>query len=314
MKVYIGETSRSAHERGGEHEADYKKKKPDSHMLKHQQADHSDQTDAKFQFRISATFQSALTRQITEAVMIRRQGEGCILNSKGVYNRCSLPRLTVLDDRKDDKESAPTSSSLEFDSDRWLGTRGWDKKRLNQPDVQNRRRMKKLKLDHQALSEDNPRQEGLKKRKICLETDHERECKRLRPEFEPEQELRSLTEELKPTTIQISKPIHFFNIFDKSNEKLLQKKMFNQPKKSVSKAKLTPRNKKKSLTTDATQQGSDIRSYLKQNRSQTAVTAVVKTVAQLPQLLEQLEGGKEESNPKMTNRGEESGVNWDPGL
>ena len=72
-----------------------------------------------------------------------------------------------------------------------------------------------------------------------------------------------------------------------------------------------------SLTTVATQQGPDIRSYFKQNQIRgkpAAITAVIATADQ--QLLEQLEGEKVSKNSARNNcgfRGEKSGVNWDPG-
>ena len=305
--MYIGETSRSSHERGGEHQADYRKRLPDSHILKHQQADHQGHPEAVFQFRVSATFQSALTRQITEAVMLRRLGEGSALNSKGMFNRCSLPRLTVLDDRKGEKDQVGVDSSPEFDNEKWPGT-GWDRKRSKQPDVYTRRERKKLKIDHQTLLEENPRQEGLEKRKICFETEHERECKRLRPEFEPEEELRSLTE-VKPTPIQISKPVVLFDIFVKPNKQTFKK--FEK-----SKAKLTPSSKKKkSLTTVAARQGPSILTYFKQNQNhenQAVLTAVVATPAE--QLSGQGGGGKEKTKFNCGVRGEESGVTWEPRL
>ena len=41
-------------------------------------------------------FRSALSRQIAEAVRIRRRGaEGAILNSKGEFNRCHIARLRL---------------------------------------------------------------------------------------------------------------------------------------------------------------------------------------------------------------------------
>ena len=51
-------------------------------------------TNPDFKFRVKQTFKSAVVRQVSEAVMIRRKG-GAVINSKGVYNRCTLPRLTV---------------------------------------------------------------------------------------------------------------------------------------------------------------------------------------------------------------------------
>ena len=42
---------------------------------------------------------SALSRQAAEAVRIRRRGgEGSILNSKGEFNRCFIPRLMIMEE------------------------------------------------------------------------------------------------------------------------------------------------------------------------------------------------------------------------
>ena len=101
-KLYIGESSRSANERGGEHQDDFAKKKEDSHQFKHTENDHHGPNPPKFEFRVVGTFQSAMTRQIAEAVRIRREGDA-ILNSKGVFNRCKLPRLVVEGSEKEEE-------------------------------------------------------------------------------------------------------------------------------------------------------------------------------------------------------------------
>ena len=96
-KVYVGESSRSSYERGGEHENDYLKSAADSHMFKHAMVDHDGEEKPRFSFRVKKYFQNPLARQISEAVSIRRKGE-VVLNSKGVYNRCTIPRLVVHQD------------------------------------------------------------------------------------------------------------------------------------------------------------------------------------------------------------------------
>ena len=152
------------------------------------------------------------------------------------------------------------------------------------------------------MREDNPRKEGIEKRKVYFETEHERDCKRLRPEFEPEDELRKLTENWRPTTVQRSNPSKLFEIFTKS-----KKPLFPQQKCKKSKTKSTPSNKKKSLTTVAAKPGPDIRNYLKQNQS-CEKPAVVQQLSKL---------GKEKELLAKCNYGVrdgESGVNWDPGL
>ena len=64
-------------------------------MHKHHVLDHpQDEMKPRFTMKIVKVHQSALTRQIHEAVLIQLN-EDKVLNSKGQYNRCQLPRLTV---------------------------------------------------------------------------------------------------------------------------------------------------------------------------------------------------------------------------
>ena len=109
-RIYIGESSRSSFERGKEHLDDYEKEKDDSHMNKHFVLDHChDDVKPKFKMEVLRSHRSALTRQIHEAVLIQLN-EDQVLNSKGQYNRCQLPRLTVrmgervIEDRKDEDQ------------------------------------------------------------------------------------------------------------------------------------------------------------------------------------------------------------------
>ena len=71
--VYIGESSRSSNERATEHLNDFKRSKTDSHMYKHTETAHPLEDEHNFEFRVVKTFSSALMRQVTEAVLIRRQ-------------------------------------------------------------------------------------------------------------------------------------------------------------------------------------------------------------------------------------------------
>ena len=72
--LYIGETSRSIYERSKEHWADWRRAKEGSHMRKHQEEAHGG-ANPKFCMRVVKSFRSALSRQIGEAVRIRRRGE-----------------------------------------------------------------------------------------------------------------------------------------------------------------------------------------------------------------------------------------------
>ena len=81
------------------------------------------------------------------------------MNSKGVFNRCKLPRLTVEDYDKEERPGGQKSAPAE------------------EPDSQHRvsgkkRReagsrsslAKRIRMDPQTLTADNPRQSGLAKR------------------------------------------------------------------------------------------------------------------------------------------------------
>lgn len=94
----MGESSRSGYERGGEHVSDCLARREDSHMWKHMQDAHAGEKTPDFSFKVIKTFQSALMRQVSEAVRVEKRGK--VLNSKGIYNRCSLPRLTVQQNNK----------------------------------------------------------------------------------------------------------------------------------------------------------------------------------------------------------------------
>ena len=162
-KKYIGETARSGKERAGEHYSNYHRQVSDSHMWKHQMLDH-DGDEARFEFKVLSSYRTALKRQIAEAVAIRRLGEASLLNSKGVYNRCSLPRLVVEDDRSKEKPIAGKACDDYAEED-------WKKLQYKRGITDNQRgmqggRKKKLKLDEKSQKEDNPRHQGLQKRKM----------------------------------------------------------------------------------------------------------------------------------------------------
>ena len=105
QSLYVGETSRSIQERALEHLGDARKGDPKSHMIKHQGMKHPGEPP-DFYFKMVSTHRSALSRQVREAVRIRRRGgAGAILNSKGEFNRCHIPRLVV---EEEDKEAVET--------------------------------------------------------------------------------------------------------------------------------------------------------------------------------------------------------------
>ena len=95
---YIGETARSAYERGWEHQESLRKLEEDSHLLKHVANHHQGVPMEKISFgmRVVQFTRSALERQVLESVLIQEEGKKHeIMNSKSEYSRCSIPRLTT---------------------------------------------------------------------------------------------------------------------------------------------------------------------------------------------------------------------------
>ena len=138
--LYVGETSRSIRERGGEHWASYKGGKEENHMVKHQWLKHGGE-QADFILRVVGSKKTALCRQISEAVRIRRRGgEEEILNSRAEYNRSHIPRLQVEEEAKIKKreeelrkEEVIRNKQLEDEQHHWEleHTRNRDRERQN---------------------------------------------------------------------------------------------------------------------------------------------------------------------------------------
>ena len=98
---YIGESSRSAFQRGKEHMADIKAGKK-AHPINIHFSEVHEGKEQEVIMRTLTTPQTALARQVAEAVRIRRRGrEGAILNSRGEFNRCYIPRLKVEEEEPD---------------------------------------------------------------------------------------------------------------------------------------------------------------------------------------------------------------------
>ena len=93
-RIYVGETARTAYERGLEHGQDFRTGKDDSHMHKHWLEEHQDEEMPEFSMKVIRPHTSAFVRQVHEAVCIEMHASKT-LNSKGEFNRCQLPRLGV---------------------------------------------------------------------------------------------------------------------------------------------------------------------------------------------------------------------------
>ena len=85
--LYVGESSRSIQERMQEHWRGWRLGKKDNHIFKHQTLHHGGEEDADFVARSVGHYNTALERQVAEAVRIRRRGgENMVLNSKSEFN------------------------------------------------------------------------------------------------------------------------------------------------------------------------------------------------------------------------------------
>ena len=97
IKVYEGETGRSARIRGAEHLKDFQKERKQSVLFKHKMTDHKNE-QVRFKMMITKQFHDPLTRQANEAVRISTRPSHELLNSKSEFNHPPLARVVV--DRK----------------------------------------------------------------------------------------------------------------------------------------------------------------------------------------------------------------------
>ena len=97
IKYYFGESHRSAKERQKEHSEDYLKKREDSHQYKHLTEAHPgcQPEDVKWGMTVIRQHPSAFHRQVFEACLIFLAGKN-VHNSRSQYNRCQVPRLSVM--------------------------------------------------------------------------------------------------------------------------------------------------------------------------------------------------------------------------
>ena len=114
--IYVGESARSIYERAGEHWRAYYKKNPDSHIWKHHLIHHGGEGEPEMRFKVLGNFRTAITRQITEAIRIRKRGAS-VLNSRGEYDRIHC--LTIGSDLKPDGGITPTEKEGDNKED-WM--------------------------------------------------------------------------------------------------------------------------------------------------------------------------------------------------
>ena len=96
--IYIGETSRSLHERAFEHVRDAENYSPKSHIVKHWMSKHPEiSCPPEMEFSITARYHDCLSKQIGEALRINFSKDN-ILNSKSEYLQNKISRITIEED------------------------------------------------------------------------------------------------------------------------------------------------------------------------------------------------------------------------
>ena len=94
VKVYEGETGRSARLRGAEHLKQLENQSEDSLLFKHKMAAHKTEK-VTFKMEITGQFKDALTRQANEAIRIHNRPGQELLNCKSEFNHPPRARVVV---------------------------------------------------------------------------------------------------------------------------------------------------------------------------------------------------------------------------
>ena len=149
-----------------------------------------------------------------------------ILNSKGEYNRCRLPRL-VIEHQEEEERCSPEPTNEEV-TELWQyptnRKRGAEKRGRRRGRGETQTYSKKMKLETKHIA----RTEGIEKRKSYQNKRHfEADCKRMRPDFtqyfnEEEEEEQEAEVDSIPTragTVSKTAP-KMFSIFENSFSKL----------------------------------------------------------------------------------------------
>ena len=170
--LYVGESSRTIFERAREHWKDVSNKPDKSHMAKHQQLVHEGAAP-EFVMRAVGFYRTALSRQIGEAVRImRRGGEGMVLNSKSEFDRCKIPRLQLeqIDEEElrsmGEQELMEDLNTLEEHSRKWSSRKYEERKKKDNARVWSRETRSNVREQEDDDSQEKKR--AKKKRKFVL--------------------------------------------------------------------------------------------------------------------------------------------------
>ena len=130
--IYVGETSRSIQERSKEHWGGVRSRNQNNHMVKHMAMEHNGE-EPLFAMKLVRQFKTALARQVSEAVRIRRRGgEGAILNSRGEFNRSHIPRLRVEEKESEGSKMANKKEKEQFRKKLKEQDEAWERERAGE--------------------------------------------------------------------------------------------------------------------------------------------------------------------------------------
>ena len=142
LGVYIGESSRSLHERTQEHLNDARKLDSKSHIAKHWMEKHPTLMNVPpFEFKLVRAYKDCLTRQVGEAVAIMLS-EDQLLNGKSEYLTNCITRVRVEEDQfekkrremKEQEEEKENARRLEeFRNEKLPSIKGLKRKRNEHP-------------------------------------------------------------------------------------------------------------------------------------------------------------------------------------
>ena len=138
-------------------------------MFNHIVDAHEDDKNPQFAMKVLRSHRSALERQIHEAVIIANSWDkGHLLNSKHEYNRCVIPRLSVMmgDQEKIDRKRTEDEKEDDRRLEEELGIKKREKRRDGQPRAKRRRRWK-VEEKNQGKRSWYAQEDGDRERRSC---------------------------------------------------------------------------------------------------------------------------------------------------
>ena len=177
---YIGESARTAFERGREHERDARGGKEISHIHNHLQEEHGEEEREEgehgFSMKVVRGHRTALARQIHEAVLIANSKN--LLNSKSEYNRCIIPRIAIMvgSKEKDEGEEKMIGEREAEELEEGVGNKKREANDAHQPRAKRRKRWNGWKKDWKRETN----REKVQKRTAVEQLEGEESCRKRR--------------------------------------------------------------------------------------------------------------------------------------